>query len=683
MIEALSVSPLVRAIALALVDFVWQGAAIGLATAFVLALSRRAGASVRYGMACAGLAAMTIVPVLTAAGHLNAGSGVSTANAITSETASPFATVATEPGSGQVLPVPRGARFREWLEPRLPAVALLWSAGVLLMATHLLAGWVRVKRIRRSASVLETSHWPARVRAMAGRFAATRRVRLLVSSIVDVPAVIGCLRPAILVPASALSGLTPAHLEAILLHELAHVRRGDYLVNVVQCVVEVLLFYHPAVWWVSSQIRREREHCCDDVAASLCADRMTYARALTSLEELRGPAPRLALGASGGDLLARIRRLIEPERVSSPRVSGGFAMGIIVTVALFALGAQAGSLAIGADQSGTVVPPARPIEVAPIVTATTPTSPTTSGTPVALPARPNPTRPAEAAAPAMAIVGAAPPARVDQDQTSSAGLSGTVRDRTGGVMPGVRIALTNMAASEPPLAATTSNARGEFVLDGLRAGTYLLTISQPGFRTGRTSIALTAGQIRRIDAVLNVGSVAESVSVQSPGSAQRAEPNSTRPPPSKPQTVATLFDDAKLLYEQGLYAAAARATEQALELLRARSQEASTITDAPAATVQEAGPIRVGGSISEPRKIRHVSPKYPAEALAAGVEGLVVVEAVIATDGTVRDIQVMRSVAMLDGAAMDAVRQWLFTPTLLNGTPVEVIITASVNFAIR
>ena len=686
MIEALSVSPLVRALALALVDFVWQGAAIGLATALVLALSRRAGANARYGIACAGLAAMTVAPVLTAAGHLSATPRVSATTAITGETASAFATVTAEAGSGHRLPVTRGAMFREWLEPRLPAVALLWTAGVLLMATHLFAGWVRVKRIRRSAAVLETSRWPARVRARAGRFATTRRVRLLVSSIVDVPAVIGFVRPAILVPASALSGLTPAHLEAILLHELAHVRRGDYLVNVVQCVVEVLLFYHPAVWWVSSQIRREREHCCDDVAASLCVDRMTYARALTSLEELRGPAPRLALGAAGGDLLARIRRLIDPERVSSPRVSGGFAMGLIVTIALLALGTQAGSLAVGADQSATVAPPSRPVEAAPIVTAATPTSTTTSGTPIALPARP--ARPTQAA-PAMTIVGAEPSARVDQDQTSSAGLSGTVRDRTGAVIPGVRIALSKYdpavvtAASEAPLAAATSNARGEFVLDDLNAGSYLLTISLVGFRTGRASIALTAGQTRRIDVVLNVGSLTEYVSVQAPGTAQRAEPSNPRAPQSNPQTVGTLLDDAKLLYEQGLYAAATKAMERARELLRATAQEASTITEAPTAAAQEAGPIRVGGSISAPKKIRHVSPKYPAEALAAGVEGLVVVEAVIATDGTVRDVQVMSSVAMLDTAAMDAVRQWQFTPTLLNGTPVEVIITASVNFAIR
>ena len=263
-----------------------------------------------------------------------------------------------------------------------------------------------------------------------------------------------------------------------------------------------------------------------------------------------------------------------------------------------------------------------------------------------------------------------------------------MRDRTGGVIPGARIALAKYdpavvtSASEPPLAATTSNARGEFVLDGLTSGSYVLTISLVGFRSGRTSIDLKAGQTRRIDVVLSVGSVSEYVSVTAPASERRAEP-AARAPQASPQTAASLFDEAKRLYEQGQFAEAMKMLERARELLRATAQDASIITDAPAAAAQEAGPIRVGGSISPPKKIRHVAPKYPPEALAAGAEGLVVIEALIATDGSVRDVRVISSVAMLDGAAMDAVRQWQFTPTLLNGAPVEVVITASVNFAIR
>lgn len=355
-------------------------------------------------------------------------------------------------------------------------------------------------------------------------------------------------------------------------------------------------------------------------------------------------------------------------------------MGVIITVALLALGTQAGSVAVETGQAG-VVPSSRAVEPAAVAAPATTPSTTPSTAAVAEGGRTAASRPA-AAAPASSAASTNPPAFVTRPQTASAGLAGVVRDRTEAVIPGVQVALSK-SASEPAVVTATTNARGEFVLNGVAAGTYVVTITQPGFRTGRTSIDLAAGKVRKIDVVLNVGSLSEYVSVESPASERRPQTNSAAAPQSKPQTVGTLFDDAKLLYEQGLYAAAARTTERALEMLRATSQEASTITDAAPSAAEGAGPIRVGGSIREPKKIRHVTPKYPAEALAAGVEGLVVVEAVIATDGSVKDVQVLRSVPLLDGAAMDAVRQWSFTPTLLNGVPVEVIITASVNFAIR
>ncbi len=126
----------------------------------------------------------------------------------------------------------------------------------------------------------------------------------------DVPTVIGWLKPTVLLPMSALAGLSPLQVEAILAHELAHVRRHDYFVNLLQTLLETLLFYHPAVWWVSGQVRVERENCCDDLAVSLCGDPVVYASALADLEELRGPASRLVMAASGGVLLNRVRRLL-------------------------------------------------------------------------------------------------------------------------------------------------------------------------------------------------------------------------------------------------------------------------------------------------------------------------------------------------------------------------------------
>jgi hypothetical protein len=146
---------------------------------------------------------------------------------------------------------------------------------------------------------------------------ATRAVRVLISSAAESPSVTGWIRPVILLPASTLLGLTPEQLEAVLAHEIAHIRRHDYLVNLLQTLVETLLFYHPAVRWASSRIRRERELCCDDAAVREYGDAIDYARALAKLERIRitpAVAPEMALGSNGGLLPYRLRRLTEWRR---------------------------------------------------------------------------------------------------------------------------------------------------------------------------------------------------------------------------------------------------------------------------------------------------------------------------------------------------------------------------------
>ncbi len=199
-----------------------------------------------------------------------------------------------------------------------------------LLSVYHLGGWRQTRKLTRNGRPLGED-LEATVRALAGRLGIARAIRLLESSAVPVPAVIGWLRPAILVPASTLAGLTPRQLEAVLAHELAHIRRHDYLVNLLQTVVETLLFYHPAVWWVSSQVRRERESCCDDLAVEVCGDRLGYARALADLEGLRTPSPRLAMAADGGSLLDRIRRLVGAPARPSRRswVAGLLALSLL------------------------------------------------------------------------------------------------------------------------------------------------------------------------------------------------------------------------------------------------------------------------------------------------------------------------------------------------------------------
>ncbi len=179
--------------------------------------------------------------------------------------------------------------------------------------------------------------------------------------------VIGWIRPAILVPVAALSGLTAPEMEAILAHELAHIRRHDYLVNVLQCLVETLVFYHPATWWISQVIRREREHCCDDIAVAACCDRIAYARALATMEGLRAPAFSLSPAANGGILLARVRRILEPQEESMSPISIPVRLAAILAVAptwLLALGL--GGHTTKADP-GSVFPSIPPLVAFPVI----------------------------------------------------------------------------------------------------------------------------------------------------------------------------------------------------------------------------------------------------------------------------------------------------------------------------
>ena len=187
---------------------------------------------------------------------------------------------------------------------------------------------------------------------LSRRLHIARHVRLLESTIVDVPTVIGWIKPVILMPASALAGLTPHQLEAILAHELAHIRRHDYLVNLLQTVVETLLFYHPAVWWLSRRIRAERENCCDDLAVSLCGDPYTYAQALADLEELRAPGRHLAMAANGGSLAERVRRLLGAPSHAG-RAPGWLAGGASVLVLL---GIAAGTATDAFQSASTPAP---------------------------------------------------------------------------------------------------------------------------------------------------------------------------------------------------------------------------------------------------------------------------------------------------------------------------------------
>jgi beta-lactamase regulating signal transducer with metallopeptidase domain len=235
-------------------------------------------------------------------------------------------------------------------DPWLPVLLGVWVVGVAILTLRLLTGWIWVQRVKSHGTEDAPDDWQQMTSRLARRLHISRPIRLLQSAAVEVPTVIGWLRPVVLLPVSALAGLAPHQLEAILAHELAHIRRHDYLVNLLQTLVETLLFYHPAVWWLSRRIRIERENCCDDVAVSLCGDPYTYARALANLEALRGDRTHLALAANGGSLLHRVRRLLGAPSHAG-RGPGWLAASVaVVLLALIAAGAIRNN-AFGSERS--------------------------------------------------------------------------------------------------------------------------------------------------------------------------------------------------------------------------------------------------------------------------------------------------------------------------------------------
>jgi len=346
-----------HALGWALVHFLWQGGALALLLLVGLAVTRRAAAPIRYTLSLLTLAAMLVLPLATGIALYDppgsAGSPVvserSPARTL-SPASSPSPSSSASPSTNgadvaytPLVTVDRVATLRQLLTPVLPWLVIVWVLGVVALSVRLAHGWISARRLRTTGTRSTAESLHQLLARLAARMRVSRPVLVLESLIVEVPAVIGWLRPVILVPTSALTGLTPQQLEVLLAHELAHVRRYDYAVNLAQCVIETLLFYHPAVWWVSGRVREERENCCDDLVVQLCGDRRLYATALVEMERLRPETPRLALAATGGSLLDRVRRLVAPETASRelfPRWSAGLAGVVAVTVALSAAGSD-------------------------------------------------------------------------------------------------------------------------------------------------------------------------------------------------------------------------------------------------------------------------------------------------------------------------------------------------------
>jgi GWxTD domain-containing protein len=309
-----------------LLHFLWQGALVAIILACVLALLNRRSAQPRYLAACAALVLMAVLPLITFARIVAAEHSAANSFPLF---LSPSASV-TDHGIATP-PEPFPYRIAAALDRFMPIVLAVWLVGVVVLFVRLGIGLVTAQRMMSAATQPPPHDLLHVFHRLARRIEVPRPIGLFHSTLVQVPTVIGWLRPVVLIPLGCLSGLSPSQVEAILAHELAHILRRDYLVSILQSIVEALLFYHPAVWWVSGHIRREREHCCDDLAVQYTGDALAYARALSLLEEHRSALPAIALGANGGILTMRIKRLLGcKESVAAPQLVALTLLGIVI-----------------------------------------------------------------------------------------------------------------------------------------------------------------------------------------------------------------------------------------------------------------------------------------------------------------------------------------------------------------
>lgn len=318
-------------LARSLIDFVWQGALIGLLAWLALTLLRNARPQWRYAVACLALLACALLPIgrfvlaIVAAGDAPMPAG-------TPLMAIPDLAIAAQTlhaGVAFALPTPPPASMA-WL-------VALWASGAGLLSLRMLGGALWLHRLCRDARN-EAGPWQARVDDLARRLGVRRAVALRLTADGDGPATAGWWRPVILLPAAVAMHIPADLLEALLAHELAHVRRHDYLLNLLQRLVETLLFYHPVVWWLSHRIRIERELVADDLAASALGDGRRLAVALAQLDRLAAaprspfPLPAFAQAAHGGHLMSRIQRLVRPSR----RAIGGAVLPPLLGLAVAA-----------------------------------------------------------------------------------------------------------------------------------------------------------------------------------------------------------------------------------------------------------------------------------------------------------------------------------------------------------
>lgn len=321
-----------------LIHSLWQGALIGLIIAILIIFMYKYTARLRYFIYSISLFLFAGIAVLTFISAFNSFEPENTKSAKTLPAGINIYTEMNEQDTGVNESSSSGSLYHlmertvDYVKVNIPFFVAVWMLGMLMMFLRFLGGYALVRRYRCQLVKPVMGDWERKFRELAGQIGISKNVRLLESALVKVPMAIGYLKPVVLIPLGALNGIPARQMEAIFVHELAHIRRRDFLMNMIQSLLEVVFFYHPVVWWLSKNIRIERENICDDIAITLTGNTMEFAKALTKIQEINLGPHGLAAGLGGKNknrLLNRIRRL-----TGKPRLQSGFTEGFIAAAIL-------------------------------------------------------------------------------------------------------------------------------------------------------------------------------------------------------------------------------------------------------------------------------------------------------------------------------------------------------------
>lgn len=403
---------LVPALGASLLHFLWQGALLGLLAALLLAALRNARPQVRYAVTCAALALALLLPVMTLAILL-----APDAASLASPVAAGHSPLATSAASLRWTTLADAASMDG--AAALPWLVAGWAAGVLVLSLRMAGGLWWIHRLRMHAWADPDGPWQAAADRLAAAVGLRGAIPVRLTDGTTTPLAIGWWRPMVLLPAALAARMPAPLLEALIAHELAHIRRHDYLVNLLQGVAEALLFYHPVAWWLSRRIRQERELIADDLAAEVLGDRRRLALALSELDRSFDAAcpvvPRFAPAAQGGLLMSRIQHLLRP------RTAPAIAHGQLLSVAsLPLLGLALAGAALYAHAQVPVATPAPP-HVAPPAPPALPVPPPAPNGTLHAPDVPPPPAPLPPAPPMAPPAPPAPPADVSLHHADGSG----------------------------------------------------------------------------------------------------------------------------------------------------------------------------------------------------------------------------------------------------------------------